>query len=208
MKIDNDDKEKIALLRQRVYEKVKSNHEYISKIVEERKQLKDKVISSGGLKVVGCGHFDCARVDNQVKGRCGRQGDIGKIIFFNDPDDLLRIGVDAKAVEEFRQEAKNGPIIDNVDEKDTPIYDAIYDTQMRKEESLKKSIEIQHKIEGSVAHYRKRIHLQKEYLRNNDDYNEAVSDMIDGAIQSIVEASSNLSKFAQEDQNKKSRFKS
>ena len=43
---------------------------------------KDKVIKSGGLLVIGTERHESRRIDNQLRGRFGRQGDIGESIFF------------------------------------------------------------------------------------------------------------------------------
>ena len=55
-------------------------------------QEKDKVKSLGGLYVIGTERMESRRVDNQARGRSGRQGDEGNSIFFVSlEDDLMRI---------------------------------------------------------------------------------------------------------------------
>jgi len=57
-------------------------------ILEEKKE----VINKGGLFVVGTERHESRRIDNQLRGRSGRQGDPGKSIFFISlEDDLMRI---------------------------------------------------------------------------------------------------------------------
>jgi len=57
-------------------------------ILEEKKE----VISKGGLFVVGTERHESRRIDNQLRGRSGRQGDPGKSIFYISlEDDLMRI---------------------------------------------------------------------------------------------------------------------
>ena len=49
-------------------------------------------IEAGGLFVLGTGRHDSRRIDNQLRGRSGRQGDVGESLFFLSlEDDLLRI---------------------------------------------------------------------------------------------------------------------
>lgn len=66
------------------------------KIYKEEKEItdreKEKVISLGGLYVLGTEHYDAERIDNQLRGRAGRQGDPGKSQFFVSlEDNILKI---------------------------------------------------------------------------------------------------------------------
>ena len=59
---------------------------------ESIKNLKDEIKSLGGLYVIGTERMESRRVDNQARGRSGRQGDEGNSIFFVSlEDDLMRI---------------------------------------------------------------------------------------------------------------------
>ncbi|WP_253890657.1 accessory Sec system translocase SecA2 [Actinokineospora diospyrosa] len=50
----------------------------------------DKVADLGGLYVMGCGHYPSSRLDNQLRGRSGRQGDPGgSVVFASLTDDLV-----------------------------------------------------------------------------------------------------------------------
>jgi preprotein translocase subunit SecA len=61
-------------------------------IINKYETDKDSVIKSGGLFVIGVERNESRRIDNQLKGRCGRQGDPGMSKFFLSlQDDLLRI---------------------------------------------------------------------------------------------------------------------
>lgn len=77
--------EVIAKLRSAFLEIVKEFKEYTE---EERK----KVVSAGGLHVVGTERHESRRIDNQLRGRSGRQGDPGSSRFFLSlEDNLFRI---------------------------------------------------------------------------------------------------------------------
>lgn len=53
--------------------------------------LRDKIIELGGLYVIGTNRFESRRIDNQLRGRSGRQGDPGEARFFISlKDDLLQ----------------------------------------------------------------------------------------------------------------------
>ena len=55
-------------------------------------ELKKIAINAGGLLVIGTERHESRRIDNQLRGRAGRQGDIGESVFFLSlEDDLMRI---------------------------------------------------------------------------------------------------------------------
>ena len=56
---------------------------------EEIKEEKEKVIAAGGLKIIGTERHESRRIDNQLRGRSGRQGDPGESKFFIGLDDNL-----------------------------------------------------------------------------------------------------------------------
>lgn len=56
------------------------------------KEEKEKVISAGGLKIIGTERHESRRIDNQLRGRSGRQGDPGESRFYIGlDDDLMKI---------------------------------------------------------------------------------------------------------------------
>ena len=62
------------------------------KYSEEIKELADKVREAGGLYIIGTERHESRRIDNQLRGRSGRQGDPGESTFFLSlEDDLMRI---------------------------------------------------------------------------------------------------------------------
>ncbi|NNE80507.1 MAG: preprotein translocase subunit SecA [Silicimonas sp.] len=63
-----------------------------AKIEAEVAEAKEKVLSAGGLFVLGTERHESRRIDNQLRGRSGRQGDPGRSAFFLSlEDDLMRI---------------------------------------------------------------------------------------------------------------------
>ncbi|HJF11837.1 MAG TPA: accessory Sec system translocase SecA2, partial [Corynebacterium falsenii] len=58
-----------------------------------QEQDRDEVVEAGGLRVVGVGRFRSERLDNQLRGRAGRQGDPGSSVFFVSlEDDVVAVG--------------------------------------------------------------------------------------------------------------------
>jgi len=59
---------------------------------EKIKEEKEKVIAAGGLKIIGTERHESRRIDNQLRGRSGRQGDPGESRFYIGlDDDLMKI---------------------------------------------------------------------------------------------------------------------
>ena len=66
--------------------------EYEEKFEKEIKEEKEKVIAAGGLKIIGTERHESRRIDNQLRGRSGRQGDPGETRFYIAlDDDLMKI---------------------------------------------------------------------------------------------------------------------
>ncbi|AQX28322.1 MULTISPECIES: preprotein translocase subunit SecA [unclassified Bartonella] len=64
----------------------------IEEIKEDVQRLKEKVLAAGGLYVIATERHESRRIDNQLRGRSGRQGDPGRSKFFLSlQDDLMRI---------------------------------------------------------------------------------------------------------------------
>lgn len=63
-----------------------------NKLREKIKEDKEKVLAAGGLYIIGTERHESRRIDNQLRGRSGRQGDPGRSKFFLSlEDDLMRI---------------------------------------------------------------------------------------------------------------------
>ena len=79
--------ENIATLRER-YKKVYAHYK------AETDAEKEKVMQAGGLCIIGTERHESRRIDNQLRGRAGRQGDIGMSVFFLSLEDdlVLRFG--------------------------------------------------------------------------------------------------------------------
>ena len=82
-----DISEDIAALRER-YKKVYAHYK------AETDAEKEKVKEAGGLCIIGTERHESRRIDNQLRGRAGRQGDIGMSVFFLSLEDdlVLRFG--------------------------------------------------------------------------------------------------------------------
>jgi preprotein translocase subunit SecA len=85
----------------------------IRKLREEWKGLHEKVVAAGGLHIIGTERHESRRIDNQLRGRSGRQGDPGSSRFYLSLEDpLLRIfaGDRIKAIMERLKMPEGEPI--------------------------------------------------------------------------------------------------
>ena len=84
----------VALARAKA-DPVKQPEQYAKALADYREacaQEHDEVVSLGGLFILGTERHESRRIDNQLRGRCGRQGDPGESKFFlSAEDDILRI---------------------------------------------------------------------------------------------------------------------
>ena len=77
---------------EQILEARKKFKELEDKYNEQIKDEKQKVIEAGGLKIIGTERHESRRIDNQLRGRSGRQGDPGESRFYIGlDDDLMKI---------------------------------------------------------------------------------------------------------------------
>ena len=88
----------------------------ISKLRAEWQVRHDAVIAAGGLHIVGTERHESRRIDNQLRGRAGRQGDPGSSRFYLSLEDPLlrifggeRLGLDHAAPQDARGRADRAP---------------------------------------------------------------------------------------------------
>ncbi|MCL1914268.1 MAG: preprotein translocase subunit SecA [Eubacteriaceae bacterium] len=146
--------------------------------------LGEGVVSLGGLHIIGTERHESRRIDNQLRGRAGRQGDPGSSQFFlSMEDDLMRL---------FGSERLEGFISKNLDE-DTPLEAGI----------LTKGIEnAQKTVEGrnfssrrSVLRYDDVMNKQREVIygqRRKVLEGEDVSGLVAGFIEDMAENLANM----------------
>ena len=142
-----------------------------------------KVIEAGGLKIIGTERHESRRIDNQLRGRAGRQGDPGESRFYISlDDDLMKIF--------------GGSIITKVYNKigvsdDMPIESRIL---TRTVESSQKKVEGRNfSIRKNVLQYddvmnkqRVIIYKQRREVLDGDNLTEEIGNMIDSVINTIV----------------------
>ncbi len=67
----------------------KEYNKYYELFDQDCKKEKEQVIAAGGLRIVGTERHESRRIDNQLRGRSGRQGDVGSSVFYLSMEDEI-----------------------------------------------------------------------------------------------------------------------
>ena len=154
------------------------------KFNDEIKDEKEKVIEAGGLKIIGTERHESRRIDNQLRGRSGRQGDPGETRFYLALDDnLLKIF--------------GGDMITSIFERGNIPEDMPIEVKL-----IARTIEsAQSKVEGRNFSIRKHIlsyddvmniqreiiYSQRRTVLDGDNVRDNIIDMINSSCEMIVD---------------------
>ncbi|HEY7391542.1 MAG TPA: preprotein translocase subunit SecA [Bryobacteraceae bacterium] len=150
----------------------------------ETDQEHDEVIALGGLHIVGTERHESRRIDNQLRGRAGRQGDPGSSRFFLSlQDDLLRI---------FGGERMQKLMLRLGMEEDVPIESKLITRRIAK---AQEAVEVQHfESRKHLLEYddvnnaqRKSVYGARRQLLEGLDQKEHVMDMAQGIVEEYIE---------------------
>ena len=160
-------------------------NELKAKYEEQIKEEKQKVIDAGGLKIIGTQRHESRRIDNQLRGRSGRQGDPGESRFY--------IGLDDDLMKIF-----GGDIITKVyntlgASEDMPIESR---TISRAVENAQKKVEGRNfSIRKNVLQYddvmnvqRTVIYAQRREVLDGKDLKENILKMMDAVVELVVDS--------------------
>ncbi len=157
--------------------------ERIAKLREEWQLLHDEVLKQGGLHIVGTERHESRRVDNQLRGRSGRQGDPGSSRFYLSLEDsLLRIfASDRVASIMQRLNMPEGEAIEH------PWVTRAIENAQRKVESRNFDIRKQLLEYDDVANdQRNVIYQQRNELLESHDISETITAMRGDVLDNLV----------------------
>ncbi|WP_412479004.1 preprotein translocase subunit SecA [Azonexus sp. IMCC34839] len=148
----------------------------------EWKVVHDQVLAAGGLHIIGSERHESRRIDNQLRGRAGRQGDAGSSRFYLSLDDqLLRIfaGERLRAIMD-KLKMPEGEAIEH------PLVTRSLESAQRKVEARNFDIRKQLLEYDDVANdQRKVIYQQRNELLETEDISETITAMRHGVIADI-----------------------
>jgi preprotein translocase subunit SecA len=150
---------------------------------KETDKEKEQVIAAGGLKIIGTERHESRRIDNQLRGRSGRQGDPGETRFYIAlDDDLMRL---------FGSERMERMVNALGLDEDQPIEAKLLSNAI---ESAQKKIEgINFQRRKNVLQYddvmnqqREIIYSERAKVLNGENIKEYIMKMIDNIAENIV----------------------
>ncbi len=162
----------------------KRKNELMEQAVEETEKQREEVLAAGGLHVLGTERHESRRIDNQLRGRSGRQGDPGSSQFFVSlEDDLMRLfgGENiANLMERFGIE------------EDVPIDHSLVsrgiENAQRKVET--RNFEIRRNLldyDDVMNEQRKVIYGQRRRVLEGENMKQPIMEMIEGIIERLVQ---------------------
>ena len=160
-----------------------AEHDAIGAAWQERH---DQVLNSGGLHIIGTERHESRRIDNQLRGRSGRQGDAGSSRFYLSlQDNLMRIFASDRMGSLMQKLGmEEGEAIEH------PWVTKAIENAQRKVEGHNFDIR-KHLLEyDDVANeQRKAIYEERdEYMSGDADILETISDMRDDVVSGVVDA--------------------
>ena len=174
---------------------LEEEREYLSKYEADVKAEREQVLAAGGLAIIGTERHESRRIDNQLRGRSGRQGDIGQSQFYLAVDDDLmrRFGGDNLK-----------SMLDKIGMDDTmPIEVKMVSKSI---ESAQKKVEARNfDIRKNVLEYdnvmnqqRMLIYKQRQDVLSGQNLHDQILFMLRSAIENIVGRYSNVSDYPEE----------
>ena len=155
----------------------------VAEMREQWQKLHQQVIGAGGLHIVGTERHESRRVDNQLRGRSGRQGDPGSSRFYLSLEDpLLRIfASDRVAAIMDRLKMPEGEAIEH------PWVTRAIENAQRKVEARNFDIRKQLLEYDDVSNdQRKVIYQQRNELLEATDISETIRSMREGAVDAVI----------------------
>ena len=158
--------------------------ELIKKFDQQIKPEAEEVRAAGGLFIIGTERHESRRIDNQLRGRAGRQGDPGESRFYISlEDDLMRL-FGGDRVQKFMESM-------NFDE-DTPIEASFLSSAI---ESAQKKIEGRNfsirknvlDFDDVMSQQRTTIYSQRSKVLDGEDVSKNIQDMMDKSIEEAVD---------------------
>ncbi|MBT8436973.1 MAG: preprotein translocase subunit SecA, partial [Gammaproteobacteria bacterium] len=156
-----------------------------NKLNTEWQQLHDQVIEAGGLHIIGTERHESRRIDNQLRGRSGRQGDPGSSRFYLSMEDsLMRIFASEKVAGLMqRLGMEEGEAIEH------PWVSRAIENAQRKVEAHNFDIRKQLLQYDDVANdQRKVIYQQRDDLLHSESITEAIANMRKDVLQGVFSA--------------------
>ena len=154
-----------------------------AKYDEEIKEEKEKVIAAGGLKIIGTERHESRRIDNQLRGRSGRQGDPGESKFYIGlDDDLMKIFGGDMITKVYNSIGMD----ENIPIENKMISNAVESAQKKVEGrnfSIRKNVL---KYDDVMNTQREIIYKQRRQVLDGENINDNIINMINSLAEETV----------------------
>ena len=161
------------------------SEEQVAAVRTEWQARHDKVVAAGGLHIVGTERHESRRIDNQLRGRSGRQGDPGSSRFYlSMEDNLMRIFGDPVRTKRLLQMAgmKEGEVIES------GMLTRQIEKAQRKVESHNFDIRKQLLLFDDVANdQRKVVYQQRTEIMGTEDLSGAIRSIREEALGTLLD---------------------
>jgi preprotein translocase subunit SecA len=145
----------------------------------------ERVVAAGGLHIIGTERHDARRIDNQLRGRAGRQGDPGSSRFYLSLEDALlkrfasdrvtsimeRMGLEGDVAIESRMVTRT------VENAQSRVEGHNFDIRKRVVE-----------YDDVINKQRERIYAERDKVLHNEDLSQTVLDFVDQELRSTIDA--------------------
>jgi preprotein translocase subunit SecA len=158
--------------------------EVYTRFKSEWQQEHDEVVALGGLHIVGTERHDSRRIDNQLRGRAGRQGDPGAARFYLSlQDDLMRI---------FGGQRMQNLMLRLGMEEDVPIESKMITKRVA---AAQKAVEAQNfaarkhilEYDDVMNKQRQAVYAMRRKLLEGEDQKEKIQEIIGGILASFID---------------------
>ena len=149
-------------------------------------KLTEKSRELGGLAVIGSERHESRRIDNQLRGRSGRQGDPGYSRFYVSLEDELMVRFGSERIQALFSQMGDVPI------ENATVSKAISSAQKRVEGinfDVRKSLL---DYDDVLALQRETMYEQRNFILENDDVHSVVENMFERVMKRIVEENTSI----------------
>ena len=156
---------------------------HLAKFKEIVAKEKEEVKELGGLRIIGTERHESRRIDNQLRGRAGRQGDPGSSVFYISADDDLARIFGSEKIKRMAEMFKLDPNI--------PIKMAFFtksvETAQKKVEGRNYSIRRQVvEYDNVLNKQREEVYTERDKILNKSNMHDKILEMIGEAVDEVV----------------------
>lgn len=162
-----------------------------AKFDEQVKKEKEQVVALGGLRIIGTERHESRRIDNQLRGRAGRQGDPGSSVFYISADDDLSRVFGSERLKRMAEIFK----LDSDTSINWKFFSRSVETAQKRVEgnnySIRKNVV---EFDNVLNRQREEVYSERNKILNGDDMHQNIIGMIRDVVEEIVDEFSNFQK--------------